>query len=85
VTAEELFQALDGRVLLAPSGPQRVEVFSVRDEAGVRWVQLALKGEASRKFLTVSLKLEDTAHQAISTLSAWLTDPTATNNVFNVA
>ena len=85
MTAEELFRALDGRTILAPSGPHRMEVFSIRDEAGERWVQLALTGERSRRFLSVRLKPDEAAQHVILTLSAWLADPSATTNVFNVA
>lgn len=85
MTGEELFRALDGRIIVVPAGAYRIEVFSVRDESGQRWVQLALKDDGSQRQLTLRLKPGDTAQHAIFTLSAWLTDPAGTPEVFNVA
>ena len=85
VTAEELFIALDGRGLSAAGTRYRVEVFSVRDEAGQRWAQLALNSGESRRLLTIRLKQGDTAQHAIHLLASWLADPSSATNVFNVA
>lgn len=85
VTPQELFMALDGRGLTTAGERFRLEVFSVRDEAGIRWVQLALNGSETRRLLTLRLKTGDNAQHAIFTLAAWLADPAATPDVFNVA
>lgn len=85
VTPEELFVALDGRTVAAESGRLSVEVFSISDEAGARWLQLALAGSASKRMLTVRLKAGDSAHDVLSKLEAWLADPAGASDVFNVA
>jgi hypothetical protein len=85
VTAEELFVALDGRSLTADTDRFNIEVFSVHDEAGRRWVQLALAGEHSRRLLTVRLRPGDTAQHVFLILNSWLRDPSATEDVVNVA
>jgi hypothetical protein len=85
VTAEELFVALDGRHVASRTDRYRIEVFSVRDEAGHRWVQLALRGATSQRMLTVRLNPGDTAQHAIHTLASWLADPAGSADVFNVA
>ena len=69
VTPEELFVALDGRSLTADTDRFDIEVFSVRDEAGRRWVQLALAGEHTRRLLTVRLEPGDTAQHVFMTLT----------------
>jgi len=85
VKPEELFVALDGRSVTAGRDRYRIEVFSVRDEAGSRWVQLALKGPDTEKMLTLRMKTGDNVQHAIVTLASWLNDPTSTPEVFNVA
>lgn len=85
MTPDDLFVALDGRSFTAGGEHFDLEVFSVRDEAGRRWVQLALVGKESRRLLTLRLGKDDTAHHAIVTLSSWLADPQSTSDVFNVA
>jgi len=85
VTPEELFAALDGRTLTSGGNRLTIEVFSVRDEAGSRWIQLALKGSESQHVLTLRLKPGETAQRVMFTLSSWLTDPTGTSEVINVA
>jgi len=85
VTPGELFAALDGRELNPGSDRFLIEVFSVSDQAGQRWVQLALEGAESRRLLTVRLKTGDSAQHVLLLLSSWLRDPAGTTEVFNVA
>jgi hypothetical protein len=85
VTPEELFTVLDGRNISAGTAQYRIEVFSVRDESGSRWVQLALHGPEQSQMATVRLKTGDTVQHALLTLSSWLNDPASTTDVFNVA
>jgi hypothetical protein len=85
VTPEEFFTALDNRPVHAGQELLRVEVFAIRDEAGLRWVQLALHGRESKQHLTLRLRTGDTAQRAVMVLAAWLADPSATPDVFNVA
>lgn len=85
VTPQELFVALDGRGIAAAGDRYRIEVFSVRDEAGNRWVQLTLAGDRARHMLTLRLRTGDNTQHAIFALSAWLADPAASADIFNVA
>jgi hypothetical protein len=52
---EELFLALDGRRLSAPAGSWRLEIYSICDQHGIRWIQLAMKGHTSHT-LTVQVE-----------------------------
>lgn len=85
VTPEELFTALDGRNVSAGAARYRIEVFSVRDESGSRWVQLALHDSGQPRMATLRMKTGDTVQHALLTLSSWLNDPAGTTDVFNVA
>ena len=76
---EELFVALDGRVLSVGRSRWRVEVFSVvDDEKGGRWVQLAIQGEPSYP-LTLRLFPSTAAERAILAIVRWLYDPSPPN------
>lgn len=85
VTPEELFAALDGVTISSAKGTCTIEVFSVSDEAGRRWLQLALEGSGHRRHLTLRLKTGDTAQHAVHKLSSWLSNPAASDDVINVA
>jgi hypothetical protein len=85
VTPEELFITLDGRSVTAAKDRFRIEVLSVRDEAGVRWIQLALKSPDTHRMLTVRAQPGDGPQHVILTLSSWLNDPAGTVDVVNVA
>jgi hypothetical protein len=52
---EELFLALDGHRLSVPAGSWRVEIYSICDQHGTRWIQLAMKGHTSHT-LTVQVE-----------------------------
>jgi hypothetical protein len=85
VTSEQLFIALDGRGVVAGSGGRyRIEVYSVRDEAGCRWIQLALHG-AGRHMITVRQAHGDSAQHVVLALSSWLADPSQKPHVLSVA
>ena len=76
---EDLFVALDGRVVSVGRERWRVEVFSVvDDETGGRWVQLAIKGEPDYP-LTLRLFPTTAAERAIIAIVRWLYDPSPPN------
>ena len=76
---EDLFVALDGRVVSVGRARWRVEVFSVvDDDKGGRWVQLAVKGEPDYP-LTLRLWPTTAADRAIFAIVRWLYDPTPPN------
>ena len=85
MTADDCLLALDGRTLDAAGVRYAIEVFSVRDEAGHCWVQLALDAPGARRLLTLCLEQGDSAQHAVHVLRSWLTNPDATPDVVNVA
>jgi hypothetical protein len=84
VEPRRLFAALDGRELLVAGLRWRIEVFSVRDLAGLRWVQLALKGKSRQTF---ALKLDAGAgvQRAVEAVVSRITSPAQLSDMSNVA
>jgi hypothetical protein len=84
VEPKRVFVALDGRELIVGGRRWRIEVFSVRDLAGLRWIQLALKG---RSALTFALKLDAGAgaRRAVMAVTSKLMSPAVFDDVPNVA
>ena len=64
---------LDGRDLLAAGSWWRVEVFGIVDEAGYRWLQLALLGPR-RYVLTLRLDRHEGPLSALGALALCLTE-----------
>ena len=86
VTSEVLFDALDGRTIAGGGHQYRIQVFCVRDDAGHRWIQLALlRGGETHVMLTVRLSRGDSAQRVTGTLTSWLADPSSVTNVVSVA
>jgi hypothetical protein len=73
VTPDALFDALDGRWLGMAGGTWQLEVYSVHDEQGSRWIQAALRGD---KLLPVTIKLtaEASIADALSKVAARLAE-----------
>jgi hypothetical protein len=73
VTPDALFDALDGRCLWVAGGTWQLEVYSVHDEQGSRWIQAALKGD---RLLPVTIKLtaEVSIEDALSRVAARLAE-----------
>lgn len=84
VDPKRLFAALDGRELLVSGRRWKIEVFSVRDLAGLRWIQLALKGKSPQ---TLALKLDRGAgvHRAVEAVTSRLMSPAQLSDMSNVA
>jgi len=76
VPADRLFGALDGRDLTIAGGRWRIEVFSVSECDGHRWVQLALSGE-KRGMLTMKVSPSDGAGRVLMGISSWIGDTPA--------
>ena len=74
VPAERLFSALDGRDLTIAGGRWRLEVYSVSDFQGHRWVQLALDG-LKRCMVTVKLSPTDGVSRVLSGVTSWVRGP----------
>ena len=71
VPADRLFVALDGRDLTIAGGHWRIEVFSVSESGGQRWLQLALSGER-RGMLTMKVSPSDGAGRVLMGISSWI-------------
>lgn len=74
MSAAELFSVLDGRTLIVSSEPWKIEVYSVSEEAGEQWVQLAVRGNDVH---TIILKVRpgDDEPNMLTMLTSWLADP----------
>jgi hypothetical protein len=79
-----LFEALDGRALFVDHTNWQVRVFSVYDAEGLRWVQLGLEGDGCHP-LTLRMSQFESVKTVVYTLIAWLSDPSATDHVLEVA
>ncbi len=71
ISADRLFDALDGRTIEAGTRSWSTEVYSIMEGRGARWVQLALLG-TSRHMLALRLARTDDAGFALGALSTWL-------------
>jgi hypothetical protein len=83
VPPEGLFEALDGRNVTVSGHSWKIEPYSVRDDGGERWVQLALKGRPDC-VLTLKLAAGAGLQYALMALASWLASPAATD-ILNVA
>jgi len=68
---EGLFEALDGRDLLVRGAAWRLKVYAVCEEAGRRWVQIALDGP-QHYMLTLALAARSGVQQTLDVLASWL-------------
>jgi hypothetical protein len=84
LSAARLFEALDGRALFVDRKNWQVNVFSVHDEDGFRWVQLALEGPDCHP-LTLRMSQYESLKAVVHSLICWLSDPAATDHVLEVA
>jgi hypothetical protein len=84
VAPRRLFAALDGRELLVAGLRWRIEVFSVRDLADLRWVQLALMG-TSRQTLALKLDAGAGVRRAVEAVVSQITSPAQLSDMSNVA
>ena len=82
-SSESVFQALDGRELTVLGRRWRVEVFSVLELAGRRYVQLSVNGPA-RYMLTLRMRPGAEARHAVRVLLAWLARPAGSGEVLDV-
>lgn len=80
IAPDTLFTALDGTQVSVAGLDWRVEVFSVIDEPGQRWIQLALQGVV-RRIVTVRANHTESPRQIVREISSWLADPSAARNI----
>lgn len=82
-SCETLFWALDGRDLVVLGKRWHVEVFSVVEMAGRRYMQLSLDGPA-QYMLTLRLAPTTSVRKLIPTVLTWLAHPTTSGEVIDV-
>jgi hypothetical protein len=83
-SAEDLFSAVDGHDLAVFDRHWTVEVFSVAEINGARFIQLALRG-LSDHMLTLRVVPPADAHDVVSRLLAWLKHPVPTGTVVDAS
>jgi hypothetical protein len=83
-TREAVFHALDGREVGLRGTRWRIEVFSVLDLGGHRFVQLAVNGP-TLYMLTLRMKPGAQARHVVPKLLPWLARPTSSGEILDVA
>ena len=73
-SANDLFDALDGRHVSLGSRIWRIEISGIFEQESSSWVQLTLQG-APPHSVAVKLAPLDTAAEVVSALVAWLKEP----------
>jgi len=84
VRPERLHEDLDGRTVTVLGQVWRLQVYSVLDYAGRRWVQLALEGEP-HYMLTLNLAVGAGAQRTLMALASCLANPSESVGILNVA
>src|SRR5689334_3659482 len=84
LSTERLFEALDGRVVAASGQQWLIEIYSVRQESGATWLQLALQGETSYSLL-MRLAPDEGPKHVVRILTLWLGNRADRTHIVNVA
>jgi len=71
VDADDVFAALDGLETVVDGRSCQLEVYSVFDRAGVRWVQLGVSGELTR-VVTLQVRASDSAAAVRGEVETWI-------------
>ncbi len=83
---DPFFAELDGRHLMVSGIDWSLEVYGICEQAGRRWVQLAMTGAGvGCCMLTLWVGSQGGSRDVLSTLSSWLADPSSTPEVHSVA
>jgi hypothetical protein len=80
---DRVFAALDGRDLMISGSQWHVEVYGICEQAGRRWIQLALDGPRHH-MVTLALAADLGVRQVVGALSDWLADPSASDQLLPV-
>ncbi len=80
---DRVFAALDGRDLVVAGLRWHVEVYGICEQAGRRWIQLAVDGPAHH-MLTVALAADLGVRQVVRVVSKWLADPSGSKQVLSL-
>ncbi len=81
---ERLFEGLDGHTISGAEGTWRVRVYSICEEPGAWWLQLALEGRPEYT-ITIRTPLLETAPDTLCRLSRWLASPSQADETLTVA
>lgn len=80
---DQVFAALDGRDLVVSGSQWHVEVYGICEQAGRRWIQLALDGPRHH-MLTLAMAADLGVRQVVPALSDWLADPSTSDQLLTV-
>lgn len=78
-SANDLFDALDGRYVSLGRRTWRIEISGIFEQEGSNWVQLTLQG-APPHSVAVRIAPLDTATEVVGALLLWLKDPAKPTN-----
>ena len=81
---ERLFEGLDTHTISVSGGTWQVRVYSICEEPGAWWLQLALEGSPEYT-VTLRIPLHETAPEILFRLSRWLTNTSQAEDVLTVA
>lgn len=81
---DRLFEDLNGRAITVAHRRWRIEVYGISEDAGWRFLQLALTGPPERKLTLRIAAIHDATH-VIRTISSWLMQPSEAQSVLSVA
>ena len=82
-TRERLFEGLDGHTINRRGRTWQVRVYSICEEPGAWWIQLALEGDPEYT-ITFRTPLVETAPETLCRLSRWL-DSSSEDGTLNIA
>jgi len=77
-SANDLYQALDGRTVSVHSRVWRIEITGIFEQDGSSWIQLTLQG-APPYNVAVKIGAYETAAEVVETLRSWLAYPSKSN------
>jgi hypothetical protein len=80
---ERLFEGLDGHTISGVGGTWRVRVYSICEEPGAWWLQVALEGKPEYT-ITLRTPLFETAPDTLCRLSRWVADPSTIDDTLTV-
>lgn len=73
-SANDLFDALDGRYVSLGARTWRIEISGIFEQEGSNWVQLTLQGVPPHS-VAVRIAPLDTATEVVGALLSWLKEP----------
>jgi hypothetical protein len=81
---ERLFEGLDGHTISGGGGTWQVRVYSICEEPGAWWLQLALEGKPEYS-ITLRIPLLETAPETLCRLARWLAGPSQADEALTIA